>query len=141
MPQLVGTNYFVLDVEGLSNMDQTLTERFLSENNDCTVIAISQAFNIHYNAAHELCRVFGRTHGNGFHVDAKLLGMMKDKLVILPQYTGHQVRFVLRHTDKLSTYIVLVPGHMFCVKNNQSQDGMDNSHKTIRRIFKVIEAK
>ena len=114
------------------------SEQFLAERNDCTVVAISQAFNIPYENAHNLCKAFGRENGNGFHVDAKLLGMMKNRLMILPQYTGHQVRFTLKHTSADATYIVLVPGHMFCVKNNQCQDGLDNSHKTIRRIFKVI---
>lgn len=119
--------------------DETLASRFINESNDCTVIAISQAFNIKYDAAHNLCKAFCRKDGQGFHVDESLLGRMKHRLVILPQYMGHQVRFVLKHTDKDSTYIVLVPEHMFCVKNNEAQDGLDNSCKTVRWIFKVID--
>jgi len=109
-----------------------------TETNDCTVRAISQAFNITYEASHALCKAYGRVDRAGFHVDAKLLGAMRDRLFILDQYTGKVVSSVLKLIDPLGTYICLVDGHMFCIRNQKSLDGFDNSRKRIRRIFKGV---
>lgn len=111
----------------------------LRERNDCTVIAMSQAFNLTYCKAHEWLKTYGRQDGHGFHISEKLLGHLRGRLMIMPQFNGKTVAYALKHVDPLATYVVLVRGHCFCVRKCRSLDGMDNARKAIIRLFKVIE--
>jgi len=112
----------------------------LNESNDCTVVALSQAFDIPYENVHELCKKFGRKDGQGFHIQAKLLGHLKDKLTIRPTWFGFSLRVFLKvmNDNKVEhTFIILVKGHMLCVKNGKRMDGGTDNNVRIERCFLV----
>lgn len=123
----------------MTDLDIGTARHLAFERNDCTVVALAQAFNLSYDDAHKLCEAYGRVPGQGFHISAKLLGHLKDKLMILPQWTEHTVSNAMKFLQSNGTYICLVSGHMFCIKNGKALDGLDNRRKKVIRMFKVVE--
>lgn len=122
-------------------------ERLLGEKNDCTVRAVSNAFNIPYLEAHNILRVYGNRpdkHGIPFHRfinDAGVKNMFLEKygmeyFEINTETTASISRFL--EQKKQGTFIVRVRGHVTTVKEGRIIDmGVKNWHvKSAWRIIK-----
>lgn len=106
------------------------------ERNDCTVRAIAGAFDLSYEDAHEICKKYGRKDGQGFHIQAKLMSHLSKlyKIEVLDWAFDKRVRDVAFYQ---STCLVIVPGHIFCVKNGKNLDLINSSESKIIRLYKV----
>lgn len=95
--------------------------RLPSEKNDCTVIALSYAFNIDYLVAHKLCKDAGRIDKHGFHLrDVLNVSKNKKSRTFLGRRVGYHGRpkmTVGRFKDnhKAGIYILRVGGHIFAM--------------------------
>lgn len=107
------------------------------ETNDCTVWAIKHAYDIPYEKAHDICARYGREPRQGFHIQAQLLNKLG--LKILPWFTDRKVKDI--SFDPTKTYLVLVKGHIFCVKLGRIMDTLDNSEMKTIRVFEVPSPK
>lgn len=90
------------------------------ETNDCTVRAVSHAFNIPYKDAHEICAKYGREFGQGFQFQAKLATDLRLKPRM--EYFGLTVNKLLKVIQN-GTFMCLVKGHVFCIKDKVRMDG------------------
>lgn len=109
------------------------------ETNDCTVVAISQAYDISYINAHKLCEAFGREFRRGFYFNAKLAAKLKMQL-ILP--TGEPKEKPINVSTVLNTYysgifICLIPEHVLCIKDGKRLDGGTDGKAKVIRLWRV----
>ncbi len=111
-------------------------ELLAREKNDCVVLALAQAFDISYSSAHSLCEKFGRQQGEGMYFTAKLAVALKSRMRLIVPFIGKKVKAVNFEPDGI--YIVQIVGHLFCVRDKKSLDGMDNSTKVITRCWRVV---
>jgi hypothetical protein len=108
---------------------------FAFERNDCTVHALVNAFDISYQTAWKFCSVHGRQPKEGFNVMAHLPAFNCDEVLqecTSRQMTLSQVMPFLR----FGTFLVLVKGHIFTVKNGVMIDYAPKNYRLIK-IWKV----
>lgn len=98
--------------------------RYVNERLDCTVIALSYAFELDYSYAHRLCKEKGRKDGHTFSLD-KVLGSKKDyEYFVFKPREGRYVKYfgrprmrvdTFRKTHPKGTYIIRISGHAFTI--------------------------
>ena len=98
-----------------------------NETNDCTVIALSYAFQIDYRKAYDIMAAAGRKPNKGISFLKLFGGMLPHKgNKIRCTYLGRKVTIhprpgmtieTFRKTNHKGTYILKVPGHVFVIKD------------------------
>lgn len=122
--------YFSKDSRINTNELQAMTALVQSlESQDCTVCALSFVFNISYENAHSLCRAYGRQNGQGFHIQSALLNHLKNYLTLLPNLIGESWKNVKFDSEK--TYLILVKGHIYGIKNGQTSDNLKSRPRQV----------
>ncbi len=131
-------------------MPGVLTEQhnkgFKHEHNDCTVLGLSNALDIPYETAHNYLKIHGgRKTGKGISFYAF---MMKHRLKMQEDFKVsfwdtknekfNTVNRLIRFGNKNSTYLILVNGHLTCVKQGQIYDRHAKNWK-IRHVWEVIK--
>lgn len=118
-----------------------------TERNDCTVIAIAYAFDIHYSEAYELCKNAGRRANKTFAL-AKILprmynepkvltiGEKRFKVTLLPRPRMTVGTFAKRY--KVGTFIPRVTGHVYFQKDGAVLN-CTTSNKRVTYFWKIEE--
>lgn len=111
----------------------------ISETNDCTVRAISNAFNIPYAEAHAVAEKAGRKKGKGFRIEKILLeefkGKKKTKWVQLPIPISLD-KFIGLTSQR--TQIVLIRKHVFVAKKRIIHDHMEPKKSSLVSGYWII---
>ena len=131
------------------------------ENNDCVVRALTHALEVPYDQAHSICRRgFGRKNRRGTY----FLNNLRTGRELIEKETGKTLIDVTkslgrtyypstRKTRKKTTgslikesnpgtYLILVRGHMFTIKDNTIVGNIDDVRRLRARIvslYKVVE--
>lgn len=121
---------------------------FKHEHNDCTVLGFSNALEIPYETAHEYIKIHGKRkdrHGISFYAF-----MMKHREKIQNDFNisfwdvkdtrFNTINRLIRFGNKNAIYLVLVNGHLTCVKHGHIVDRYAKNWK-IRQIWEVIKRK
>ena len=91
----------------------------IAETNDCTVKAVSRAFGISYEAAHELMRISGRENREG-HYDFRYWAQNQNCseffVFLSPAPT---LRQFLTKQGRSGCWLVAIPGHAFAIQDGQ----------------------
>lgn len=144
-----------------SNQLKTTSKIAQGENNDCVVRAFTYAFGIPYDQAHSICRRgFRRKNGRGTYFLNNLRTgrelIEKETEKTLMDVTDNLGRTYYRSTGKTrkktigtfikesnpGTYLILVRGHMFTIKDNTIVGNKLDAKRLRARIvslFKVVE--
>lgn len=143
-----------------SELDKT-SKIARGERNDCVVRAFTHAFDIPYDDAHSICRRgFGRVNGKGTYFQ----GYFSSGKSLIEKETGYTLEDVTqelgrtyypstRKTRKKTTgslikesnpgtYLILVRGHMFTIKDNTIVGNKLDAKRLRARIvklYKVVE--
>lgn len=114
----------------------------LKEENDCTVRAIVDAYEVSYEVAHGICERYGRRNGEGFQVQAQVLNHLG--LKVIPEYIGQRISSVLDRVNKEKVYICLIMGHIFTIRHGAPCEAQSllswyevMGNKRVIRLFEV----
>jgi len=119
----------------------TPVDRYSHEHNDCSVKALSNAFNVSYAAAHSVLKEFGRKdrHGVAFSAfmmtrnNSELFGQKFEEFV----RPGMTIGTFVNKFNK-GSYIIRYTGHVFAVVNGVILDSFKvNSNKRILNYWKI----
>ena len=127
------------------------------ETNDCVVISLSSAFEINYESAHEFARTrFGRKNRQGTRGFIEIMDRLSiSKLTInnkkfspvttivpdnkpssqLKKMTVNQ--FIMKNPK--GTFIMVVNGHAFTIKNGVVVGNFEDSVKIKRRVLRAYK--
>lgn len=133
-------------------MPGVLTEQynkgFKHETNDCTVLALSNALDIPYETAHSYIKTHGkRKEGKGISFygfmmchKAKLQEDFNISFWDNDEKKFNTVNRLIRFGNRQATYLVLVNGHLTCVKEGRIVDRFAKNWR-IRKVWEVIKRK
>lgn len=139
-------------------------KQFIGERNDCSVVAISLAFNISYSEAHDFCRRRGRQWGQGMDVynslEDTVLGKTLKKTQ-LPYYNhecrqthvayGHGYKYInisylprltvkqFLKENKVGSFLIGIQGHIFTIKDGICYDYKNPQWCEIKYIIEIYE--
>ena len=95
--------------------------RIPTESKDCSVIALSYAFNIDYSNAHDICKKAGRKNNRPFSL-FKVFGFHKmtngriiNGKTVIYNFRPKMTVGRFRNTYNKGTYIIRVAGHIFTI--------------------------
>lgn len=121
-------------------MPGVLTEQtqkaFKHEYNDCTVLWFSNALEIPYETAHEYIKIHGKRkdrHGISFYAFDFNVSFWDVK-----DQRFNTVNRLIRFGNRNAIYLVLVNGHLTCIKHGKIVDRFAKNWK-IRHIWEVIK--
>ena len=119
----------------------------LKETDDCSVRAISEAYDIPYRQAHAILKSWGRINRDGILWTKVQVGIDLDfpftasKLYLMEQYTN-SFSFVERVAVDGWVYIIIAPKHMFVIEQGEHcqwlvKGNLDDAPKPIIGYLKI----
>jgi hypothetical protein len=85
--------------------------------NDCTVRAVANAWGMPYDEAAQVCKKHGRKRINSGMKGTAVMEMLTNLGARRMPLHGSKVWITLNVLDSTRTYLVLIPGHIFTVRN------------------------
>lgn len=112
------------------------SEKF-GERNDCAVRAIALATEVPYADVHAAMQRLGRRNRCGsrwVHIEGAVTALGYE-LVTIP----HRARIVRKIGSELQSgsFLVLLSGHILCVKNGSVQDWTEGRQHRVKKVFQV----
>ncbi len=119
----------------------------LKEKNDCTVIASAITFRMPYKKAHEMCRIAGRTIGDGFY-SKHIFALMRIRGFKITPVKNLKQKNGSRYTPKTigkrlkrGYYMVHVNGHVLAVVNGVVHDWSKGRQHHITSAHKITRTR
>jgi len=119
-----------------------------SDNNNCTVVAISQALNVPMEEAYEALENAGRKHGSGAYMNQVKVAVQSLGGKVLTQgYKILDLEIKLRKTITVRTvgewlwegrYIMATQTHAFALVHGMIHDWCHDSKSQIHTVYKIV---